>query len=331
MGMKKIASTCLRGVLTGLLIFIGLQSAAAETAYPNRPIRLVVPYPAGGSVDFVGRITGNYLGERLKQSLIIDNRGGANGFIGSNGVAKSTPDGYTLLLGSIGPLAINPGLYSNVPFNALTDFAPISMVAQVPLVLIVKPTLDVSSVSDLLAKARANPGMLTFGSAGNGSTQHLGMELFKSMTGVDIRHIPYKGEAASVVDLLAGRIDMMMALLPPIYSQIKAGNLKPIAVATLQRLPTMPNVPTVDEQGIKGFEVVSWMSVMAPAGTPKEIVDRLSAELSSMADDPGIKEKFDLAGGVIPMKSSAAELERTLKADTEKWGKIIKDANVKMN
>ncbi len=318
------------GVAATACLVLGGSIAQAETAYPTRPIRLIVPYPAGGSVDFVGRIIGHQINEKLGQPVVVENRAGANGFIGSAAAAKSDPDGYTLLLGSVGPLAINPSLYKEVPFNAQTDFAPVALVAQVPLVLALSPNLKINSIQELLAKAKASPGELTFGSAGNGSTQHLGMEKLKSLTGTDIRHIPYKGEAPAVVDLLAGRIDMMMALLPGVSSHVIGGNLRPIGVSTLERVPVLPDVRTIDEEGVKGFKVVSWMGVLAPANTPKPIIDKLNEALASIPNDPAVKEKFEKAG-VIAVYGKPDELKALLKDDTDAWANIIKEAKVTMD
>ncbi|NPC59127.1 Bug family tripartite tricarboxylate transporter substrate binding protein [Caenimonas soli] len=302
----------------------------AQAAYPDRPIKLIVPYPPGGPTDIVARLIAQKLTATMDQPVFVDNQSGANGNIGSSAAARATADGYTLLLGSAGPLTINPSLYPKMAFNSATDFSPISLVAQLPLVLVAGPNLKVKSVAELIALGRSKPGELTFASSGNGSTQHLAGELFKSMAHIDARHIPYKGAAAALGDVLAGRIDFMIELTPTALPQIAAGKLRPLAVTSLKRLPTLSDVPTLDESGLTDFEVISWFGIVAPAGTPRSIVGKLNDVLTQATRDAHTREIF--AGqGVLPLESTAAEFESRIKSDLAKWGKVVKQANVQIN
>lgn len=305
--------------------------AHAESAYPNRPIKLVVPYPPGGPTDIIGRLTAARLGALLGQTVYVENVAGANGNIGCAAVARAAPDGYTLLMGSAGPLTINPSLYQKIPFNSLTDFAPIGgLVAEVPLVLVVGPTVKVKSLSELVAQAKARPGELTFASSGNGSTQHLGGELLKIMAGVDMRHIPYKGAALGLNDVLAGRVDLMVELTPTALPHIASGRLHPIAVTTPKRLPSLPEVPTLDEAGLRGYEITTWFGVVAPARTPPGIIGRLNELLVKAAQEPAIQSQL-AAQGARTVQATPREFEGRIKSESAKWSKVVKDANVRID
>jgi len=307
----------------------GPQAGAAEGGYPSKPIRLVVPYPPGGTTDILARILGARLGPALGQSVVVENRGGANGNIGSQAVAQAAPDGYTLLMGSAGPLTVNPVLYASMPFDAQKDFAPISLFGKVPLVLVANPSLGVTSYAGLVDYAKRHPGKLTFASSGNGSMQHVAGELLKQRAGIDMRHIPYRGAGPALVDLLGGRVDIMIDLLPSSMPHIAAGELRPLAVATARRLEALPKVPTLAESGLEGFDVSSWFGILAPAGTPKAIVDRLHAEIAKAVADPAVGKQF-AEQGVEPAGDTPAEFAAYIQEEISKWGPAMKAAHARI-
>lgn len=304
-------------------------AAATDDGYPDRPVKMIVPYPPGGPVDVVGRMIAQKLTEYLKQSVIIENVGGANGNIGCQAAARSKADGYTLLFGSAGPLTINPSLYAKMPFKVTSDFAPISLVVQMPLVVVVRPTSKVRNIAELIALAKSKPGELTFGSAGNGSTQHLAGELFKASAGIDMRHIPYRGAAPALTDLLAGHIDFMIELTPTVMAHLASGKLQALAVTTLERIPLLPEVPTMNESGSSNFEVISWFGVLAPAGTPAPVLSRLNAAVVQATRDPGVRESLT-GRGVLPLESTQAAFDARIRGDLAKWEKVVKDAGIRM-
>ena len=282
-------------VLAAWLLVAGLASAQS---YPTQPIRLIVPWPPGGGVDTSARIIAQPFGERLGQSIVIDNKPGAAGNIGTEQAARAKPDGYTLLMGSVSPNAINPHLYARLGFEPVKDFAPIALVASVPNILVVQPNAPFNSVPDLIANAKANPGKLNYGSGGVGSSQHLATEMFKRATGIDIVHVPYKGTAPAELGLMSGDVTLLLdttACLP----FIAAGKMKPLAVASKVRNPALPNVPTLDEIGISGVYAGAWYGVMAPAGTPREIVARLNRELNAVLATPDMKKRMVEFGAEI--------------------------------
>src|SRR5438034_5972010 len=254
--------------LAAALLVVAAPVALGQVAYPTKPVRLVVPFPAGGTTDLLARAAAQKLSEAWGQQVIVDNRPGAAGNIGAELVAKAAPDGYTLLMGTVGTHAINASLYAKMPYDHVKDFAPVILVAGVPNVLVVNPSLPVHSVQELIAYAKANPGKLNFASSGSGTSIHLSGELFKVMTGVQMTHVPYKGSAPALQDLLGGQVQLMFDNLPPSLPQIKAGRLRALAVTSATRAPALPDVPTVAEAGLPGFEASSWFGVLAPAGTP---------------------------------------------------------------
>src|ERR1700681_275677 len=268
----------LRAVLLAFMAWSA--SGALAQAYPTRSIRLVVPFPPAGTTDILAREVAQRLSVSLGQSVIIDNRPGAAGNIGSDLVAKSAPDGYTLLMGTVGTHAINPSLYARMPYDHVKDFVPIVLVAGVPNVLEVTPSLPVNSVADLIKLAKEKPGQLNFASSGSGTSIHLSGELFKTMAGVDMVHVPYKGSAPALIDLMGGQVQLMFDNLPSSLAQIKAGKLRAIAVTSAQRAPALPNVPTIAESGLPGFEASSWFGLLAPAGTPAAVVARINADVN---------------------------------------------------
>jgi len=317
-----------RGFL-GVLLALVAALACAQT-YPTKPIRLVVPFPPGGATDILARDVAQKLTEAWGQSVIVDNRPGAGGNIGSELVAKSAPDGYTLEMGTVGTHAINASLYAKMPYDHVKDFTPVILVAGVPNVLVVNPALPANSVAELIAYAKANPGKLNFASSGNGTSIHLSGELFKVMAGVQITHIPYKGSAPALQDLLSGQVQMMFDNLPPSLPQIKAGKLRALAVTSLIRAPALPDVPTLSESGLPGFEASSWFGILAPAGTPAPIVAKLNAEIAKWLATPEAKEKL-AKQGANAAGGTPDDFAKHIAAETAKWAKVVKDSGAKID
>lgn len=314
-----------------LLAALALTAAgAAAQSYPTKPIRLVVPFPPGGTTDILAREVGQRLSASLGQPVVIDNRPGAAGNIGSELVAKSAPDGYTLLMCTVSTHAINPNLYAKLPYDHVADFAPVVLVASVPNVLEVTPSLPVNTVADLIKLAKEKPGQINFASSGSGTSIHLSGELFKTMAGVDMTHVPYKGSAPALTDLIGGQVQVMFDNLPSSLPQIKAGKLRAIAVTSAQRAPALPNVPTIAESGLPGFEATSWFGVVAPAGTPPAIVARLNADVNQWLQTPEAKEKL-LAQGAAAAGGSPEQFAAYIRAETEKWAKVVKASGAKVD
>ena len=273
--------------------------AAFAQAYPNHSIRLVVPFPAGGTTDILARDVAKRLTDTLGQPVVVDNRPGAAGNIGADLVAKAAPDGYTLLMGTVGTHAINSSLYAKMPYDHVKDFVPVVLVAGVPNVLVVNPSVPVNSVADLIKLAKAKPGSINFASSGSGTSIHLSGELFKTMAGVDITHVPYKGSSPALADLMGGQVQIMFDNLPSSLALIRSGKLRAVAVTSLKRAPALPDVPTVAESGLPGFEASSWFGILAPAGTPAPIVAKLNAEVNKWLQSPEAKEQLGAQGAEI--------------------------------
>jgi tripartite-type tricarboxylate transporter receptor subunit TctC len=303
---------------------LGLVTAGANAqTYPSKSIRMVVPFPPGGTTDILARTIGQKMAEDWGQPVVIDNRPGAGGNIGSDLVAKAPPDGYTLLMGTISTHAINPSLYKKLPFDPARDFAPISRVGTLPNILIVHPSVPVKSVKELIELAKSKPGDLNFASSGVGTSLHLSGELFNSMAGVKLVHIPYKGSSPALADLLGGQVKIMFDNLPSALPHVKAGKLKPLAVTSTKRVAVLPELPTVSESGLPGFEVTSWFAVYAPAKTPKDIVTKLNGEIVKILRSADVKDKLAQLG-VDAAPTTPEELATFAKAETEKWGKVVK-------
>ena len=318
----------LRAVLAALLV-LGASVALAQN-YPTRPIRLVVPFPPGGTTDILAREAGARLSVSLGQPVVIDNRPGAAGNIGADLVAKSAPDGYTLLMGTVGTHAINPSLYTKMPYDHVKDFAPVILVAGVPNVLEVTPSLPVNSVADLIMLARDKPGQINFASSGSGTSIHLSGELFKAMAGVDMTHVPYKGSAPALTDLIGGQVQVMFDNLPSSLAQIKAGKLRAIAVTSAQRAAALPNVPTIAESGLPGFEASSWFGILAPAGTPVAVIARINADVNHWLQTGEAKEKL-LAQGAVAAGGTPEQFAAHIRTETEKWAKVVKVSGAKVD
>ena len=312
------------------IVFAMAASCVRAELYPARAVQLVVPYPAGGVTDVLARALAVGLTRRWEQTVYVDNRGGASGNIGSNLVAKAPADGYTLLFGTASTHTINPALFANLPFDPVRDFVPISLVAQIPNVLLVHPSLGVHSVQELIALARNKPGSLDYASSGNGTTTHLAGELFKMRTGVDIVHVPYKGSSAAIQDLVAGRISIMFENLPIGLKWVTAGRLIPLAVTGITRSPAMPDVPTMQESGVADFNVTGWSGDFAPAATPPAIVAQLAESISDVMGEPAIREAFN-ANGAEVIASTPEQFSRQIKAEMAGWISVVRASAAKVD
>ena len=328
--MKSMSRYSLPSLLgASLMALAAFSFAQTPTEYPTKPIRLVVPFPAGGATDILAREVAKHLTVVWGQSVVVDNRPGAGGNIGSELVAKSAPDGYTLEMGTVGTHAINASLYSKMPYDHVKDFVPVILVAGVPNVLVVTPSLPVNTVQELITYAKANPGKLNFASSGNGTSIHLSGELFKVLTGVQMTHVPYKGSAPALQDLLAGQVQLMFDNLPPSLPQIKAGKLRALGVTSTTRAPALPDTPTIAES-VPGFESSSWFGVLAPAGTSPAIVAKLNAEIAKWLASPEAKEKLASIGANIA-GGRPEDFARHIQAETAKWAKVVKESGAKVD
>ena len=315
-----------------LALFVALCAAGAASAqnYPGKPIRFIVPFPPGGPADILSRTIGQYLGESWGQQVVIDNRAGAGGNIGSEIVAKAPPDGYTILMGFVGTHAINSSLYRELPFDAIRDFEPVGLVAMVTIVLVVHPSVPVKSVRELIALAKARPEQLNFGSPGNGTPQHLAGELFNTMAKVRMGHVPYKGAVPALNDLLGGRLSMIFSSMPPALPHVKAGKLRALGVTSAARSPAAPDVPTIAQSGLPGYEVVNWYGVLAPAKTAREIVGKLNAEITRIMGLPDVKERLAAQGAEV-YTSTPEQFAIHIRSETEKWAQVVKFSGARLD
>jgi len=322
------------------LVVLGLSAAATpwargQGAWPTKPVRIVVPFAAGGTTDILARALAPELAKALGQAFIIENKAGAGGNLGADIVAKSPPDGYTLLMGTVGTQAINPSLYPKMPYDAAKDFVPITLVAGVPNVMVMNPAKaaanGITDVRSFIAYARRNPGKLNMASSGNGTSIHLSGELFKTMTGTYMVHFPYRGSGPALLDLIGGTMDVMFDNLPSALPQIKAGKLTALAVTSGARSAALPDVPTIAEAGpVKGFEASSWFGLLAPAGTPTDIVNRLQQETAKALATPALKERL-LAQGAIPGGDTPAQFTQFIAAESKKWAQVVKTSGAKVD
>ena len=309
-----------------MIAMLAATPAFAQT-YPSKPIRIVVPYPPGGFNDTLGRTLAAKFTESWGQPAVVENKPGGNTLIGSDFVAKSAPDGYTLLVVAF-PFSVVPSLFKTMPYDTVKDFAPVILAATSPNLLVVNPQLPVKSVGELVALAKAKPGTLSYASTGNGSSNHISMELFKTLAGVDIVHIPYKGSAPAVTDLLGGQVMLMFDNVPNVLPQVKAGRLRALGTSGAQRSALAPDVPTVAEAGVPGYELMVWFGLVAPAGTPREVVQKLNAEVAKILAMPDVRERF-MAQGVEPLGSTPEQFGEHIRAQMAKWSKVVRDAGVK--
>lgn len=310
-----------------LLISVAAQSALSQTGYPSKPIRFIAPFPPGGATDTLCRLLAQKLSDGFGQPVTVDNRPGASGNIGHELAMKTAPDGYTLLLTNSSTLTTNPHLFKQLPFEPLRDFAPVSLVATAGQVLVVHPSVPVSSVAELVTLAKARPGQLNFGSGGKGIQSHISGEMFKSMTGVNIVHVPYKGTVQAVADLVAGQVQLVFADMVPAMPHIRSGRLKPLAVTIEQRSPALPEVPTMIEAGVPGYNATIWWAVALPKGAQPELVRHLNAELGRVIALPDVRERY-ASLGMTPAHSTPQQVTELVRSDTQKFGPILKAAGV---
>ena len=325
--LGTIASAAVLGA--GLLT----HTAAMAQAYPSKPVTIVVPFAAGGATDILARIIGQALTTELGQSVIVDNRAGAGGNIGASMAAKSPADGYTLFMGTVGTHAINAinaSLYKKMPFDPIKDFAPLTRRANVPNLLVANPAQPYKTVKELIAYAKANPGKVNFGSSGNGSSIHLSGELFKSLAKVDMVHVPYKGSAPAVTDLLGNQIGIMFDNMPSAIQHVRSGKLVPIVVTTAKRSPELPNVPSIAEAGVPGYEATSWFGMFAPAGTPAPVLAKLNAALVKVLAQPDVKKKINEQGAET-YSETPAQFAAFIQAESVKWGKVVKESGASVD
>jgi tripartite-type tricarboxylate transporter receptor subunit TctC len=325
--MQRAFSTI---VLRAVALIVALLPALAAAEYPDKPIRLIVPFPPGGGADNLARLVMPKVADRLGATIYIDNKPGAGGNVGAESVARAAPDGYTLLYGTNGTHGINPSLYSHLPFDPVKDFVPVAPMTQIAALLIVNPELPVKSVAELIRYAKAHPGKVNFASAGNGTTSHLAGEMLKTMAGIDIVHVPYRGGALAAVDLMSGQVQMMIDVMPNAYPLAKEGKVRGIAVTTAERFPGAPEYPTFAESGLPGFEISAWDGVFAPAGTPEPIVAKLNAAIRQALDDPQLRSAL-IARGARPVPATPEQFARRVVASAQMWGKLVRDARAKVD
>lgn len=306
---------------------LALNSYAQQ--YPNKPIRFVIPYPPGGPTDITGRIVAQQLGESFRQQIVVDNRSGAGGLIGTDLVAKAAADGYTVLVTAV-PHVVNPSLFKSIPYDTIKDFQPVVQVITYANILVVNPAIPAASVKDLISLAKSRPGQLNYGSGGNGTSQHLSAELFRSMAGIDIVHIPYKGGAAAMTDLQAGQVALMFETTLAALPHIKSGRVKALAVTSAERSPLTPELPTVAESGLLGFEISSWVGMLVPSGTPKEVIAKLNAETNRLLKLKEVRARISGLGG-LPAGGAPDAFGDRVKSDILKWSKVVRDAGMKVD
>ncbi|MFM7012299.1 MAG: Bug family tripartite tricarboxylate transporter substrate binding protein [Betaproteobacteria bacterium] len=323
--MKPFSAHLLTTFATGIItaVIASFNFAHASDAFPNKPIRFIVPYAAGGATDTTARLVSKELTAILGQPVVVENKAGAGGNIGTDYVAKSTPDGYTMLLAYTGPMAINPSLYDSLPFKPQQDFAPVTLLAQAPQILGVHPSIPATTVEEFVAYAKANPNTLFFGSSGNGGADHLAGELFKMLTGAQITHVPYKGGAPALADLVAGRTQLQFMTIPASIGHIQAGRIRPLAILDKKRYPLFPNVPTISEAGVKNYDVNNWYGVVVAAGTPEPIVNKLNSALIKALRSDEVQARFS-GLGLVPVSNTPKEFQSFIATESARWAEIIR-------
>ena len=320
--------TGLKALAAAALTVAGMGSAMADT-YPSKAITMIVPFSAGGTTDILARIVGQALGQELGETIIIENKPGAGGNIGAQQAARSKADGYTLFMGTVGTHAINQSLYKKLPYDPSKDFAPLSRVANVPNLLVAHPSRPYKTVQEMIDFAKKHPGEVTYGSPGSGASPHVSGALFQSLTGAQISHIPYKGSAPAISDLLGNQIAVMFDNMPSAIQHVRSGKLRPIAVTSAQRSPELPDVPTIAEAGVPGYEAMSWFGLWAVAGTPKPVLDKLYTSLAKVLKDPGVAKKIADQGGSITI-DTPAQFEAFIQSEAAKWGKVVKESGAEV-
>jgi tripartite-type tricarboxylate transporter receptor subunit TctC len=313
-----------------LSVALAAPLAASAQAYPSKPIRYIVPFPPGGATDTLARAIAQKLTESMGQPVVIDNRPGAGGNIGIEAAVRSPADGYTIVTVATATVAINPTLYRNLSFDASRDLAPVAFIAYVPNILVVNPSVPASSLAELIAYLKANPGKVNYASPGSGNSSHLAGEMFRQRAGVEITHVPYKGDAPAFTDLVGGQVQMMFAIMVTAVPHVKSGRLKPIALAGLQRAPSLPDVPTLSEAGLPGFDAGAWFGVMAPAGTPKDVVGRLNAEINKALQSQEVRDRLTPLGAA-PTTMAPDQFSALIAKEREKWGKLVRDSGAQVD
>ena len=303
-------------------------SVAAAQSYPTKPIRFIAPFPPGGSTDFLARIVALKMSESMGQQVVVENRGGAGGTIGVELAARAAPDGYTIVMGHIGTFGVNPTLYPKLPYDAIKDFAPITLLAMVPNGMVVHPALPVRTVKDFLAIARAKPKALLYGSGGNGSATHLAAAYFELLAKIQLTHVPYKGTGPALIDLVAGQTSMMITGMPAVIPHTRSGRLRLLAVGNARRIALLPDVPTIAESGVPGYDATQWYGVLAPAGTPRELVMKLHVEMTKALTRPDVRDKL-AADGAIPVGNTPEEFGAHIKAEIARWAPVVKASGAK--
>jgi len=322
----------LKGALKfSLMIAIAASSVMAlAQSFPDRPVTIVVPFPPGGGTDAGARLIAQKLSTRWGQSVIIDNKAGAAGMVGSEYVSRAKPDGYTLLIGNIGTFSINPSLYKKMPYDSEKAFVPVSMIAELPYFLLVTPTLKANNVKEFIAFAKANPGAVTYASSGSGSGPHLAGEMFEKATGLDMMHVPYKGGGPAAADVMAGHVNMYFSTVLESIGSVKSGKLKALGASSLVRSPAMPELPTIAESGVPGFDAASWIGIAAPAGTPPALVDKIAADIKAVISEQDTKQTL-IQQGATPMPLAPAAFKARIESDRVRYAKVIKDGNVQVD
>ena len=321
--------TGIKTLAAAALLATGMGAAVAQDGYPNKPLTMVVPFSAGGTTDILARIVGQALGQDLGQTIIIENKPGAGGNIGAQQAARAKADGYTLFMGTVGTHAINQALYKKLPYDPIKDFTPLSRVANVPNLLVVHPSRPYKTVKEMIEYGKKHPNDITFVSPGSGASPHVSGALFQSMTGVELTHVPYKGSAPAISDLLGNQIAVMFDNMPSAIQHVRSGKLIPIAVTTAKRSPELPNVPTIAEAGVPGYEATSWFGLWSVAGTPQPILDKLHASLTKVLKDPAVAKKIADQGGEVVIETPA-QFDAFIKSEAAKWGKVVKESGAEV-
>jgi tripartite-type tricarboxylate transporter receptor subunit TctC len=313
-----------------LMALMAVSTANAQNAsnYPNKPIKMIVPFPPGGGNDVIARIVAQKLTTRWGQNVVVENRAGANGIVGLTTVVQAAPDGYTLGIAAHGPMAVNPHLYDKMPFNPLKDFEPITNMVNYPLLLVAHPSVPAKTIPELLALVRSQPGKINYASPGNGNSGHLAGELFNSLAKVNTTHVPYKGQGPATADLLAGQVQLLYSSIPSVLNFVQQGRLNAIAIGSAKRLSSLPNIPTLSESGVPGYEAYSWIGIVAPLGTPKDIVQKLNREIVSILRQKDVEEDL-LRQGAITVGDTPEHFAQYIKDEMDKWGAVVKSANIK--
>ncbi|NBW68478.1 MAG: tripartite tricarboxylate transporter substrate binding protein [Betaproteobacteria bacterium] len=314
------------------LLALGLAGALLPSAlaqgYPNKPIRLIVPFPPGGGNDVIGRIIAQKLTERFGQQVVVDNRAGANGIVGLQALMQSPPDGYTIGVAAAGPMAVNPSLYDKLPYDSLKDFAYVTNMVIFPLILITHPSVPAKTTQELVNLAKAKPKQIFFATPGSGNSAHLAGELLNSMANIQTVHVPYKGQGPAMADLVTGQVQMMFASIPSVLAQVKSGQVNAIAMGSAKRVPSLPDIPTLSESGVPGFEAYSWVGILAPAKTPKDIITKLNKEIVDILKQKEVADMLNQQGA-LPVGDTPEQFAAYVKAEINKWGAVIKSANIK--